>query len=60
MLDFVFLISRFFVNIFNKLGDVVIPFGGRFDDSTTLAGILFACLTIGFVVHIFWKGAKAQ
>ena len=60
MLDFIYLISRFFVNIFGVLGDTVIPFGGNFADSTTLGGILFACLVIGFAVSVFWKGARAQ
>lgn len=60
MLDFIFLISRFFVNIFGVLGSTEISFGGGFEDSTTLGGILFACLVIGFAVSVFWKGAKSQ
>lgn len=60
MLDFVFLVSRFFINIFAVLGNTLIPFGGGFEDSTSLGGILFACLVIGFAVSIFWKGAKSQ
>lgn len=60
MLDFVFLVSRFFINIFAVLGSTVIPFGGNFDGTTSLGGILFACLVIGFAVSIFWKGAKSQ
>ena len=61
MLEFVTLISSFFVSIFNIFSDTVIPFGGNFSGSSfTLAGLLFACLVIGFVVSIFWKGAKSQ
>ena len=60
MLDFIYLISRFFVNIFGLLGQTIIPFGGNFNDTTTLGGILFACLVIGFAVSVFWKGARAQ
>ena len=60
MLDFVFLVSRFFVNIFGLLGDTLLPFGTGFNDTVSLGGILFVCLVLGFVVSIFWKGAKSQ
>lgn len=60
MLDFIFLISSFFGKIFNLLGETIIPFGSNFSDSTTLGGILFACIVFGFAVSIFWKGAKSQ
>ena len=60
MLDFVFLISRFFANIFGLFGSIEIPYGGNFSGSTNIGGILFACIVIGFVVSVFWKGAKSQ
>lgn len=60
MLDFFYLLATFFHRIFSLLGDTVIPFGGGLDDSTTLGGILFACIVIGFAVSVFWKGAKSQ
>lgn len=60
MLDFIMLLSRFFMNIFGVLSNTIISFGGNFDGETSLAGILFACLTIGFAASAFWKGAKSQ
>ena len=58
MIDFVWLIWDLFSGIFNKFQDVLIPFTNN--RVTTLGSILFACLVIGFVASLYWKGAKAQ
>lgn len=59
MLDFVWLITNFFQRIFNELQSATIRFGDGSNDVTSVGAILFACIVIGFVVNIFWKGAKA-
>lgn len=59
MLDFVWLITIFFQRIFNELQEATIRFGTGSNDVTSIGAILFACIVIGFVVNIFWKGAKA-
>lgn len=59
MLDFVWTITNFYQRIFNELQGAVISFGAGYNDTTTVGAILFACIVIGFVVNIFWKGAKA-
>ena len=60
MLNFIEMLGGLYVQIFNRLAECVIPLGVGFSQPVTLAGILFACLVIGFVACIFWKGAKAQ
>lgn len=59
MLDFVNLISAFYQRIFNVLHSASIRFGTGANDVTSVGAILFACIVIGFVTHIYWKGAKA-
>lgn len=57
--DFVWLITDFYQGIFNKLQNAIILTGYGFNDVTSIGTILFACIVIGFVVSLFWKGAKA-
>lgn len=59
MLDFVWMITNFYQRIFNLLQEATIRFGTGQNDVTSIGGILFACIVIGFVVHLYWKGAKA-
>lgn len=58
MVEFARFLANYFVGIFNVLNKTYI----RSDDSTivaSLGSILFACLVIGFVASLFWKGVKA-
>lgn len=59
MLDFFRLLSDFFHDIFTLLMGTVIRYGDGFNDITTLGAILVAGVVIGFVVNVYWKGAKA-
>ena len=59
MLDFVWLVTNFYQKIFNALHDATIRFGTGANDVTSVGAILFACIVIGFVAHLYWKGAKA-
>ena len=59
MLDFVWLVTNFYQRIFNTLHDATIRFGTGANDVTSVGAILFVCIVIGFVAHLYWKGAKA-
>lgn len=59
MMDFIWLVVNFFQSIFNELHSAVIRFGSGNNDVTSIGAILFACIVIGFVVNVFWKGARA-
>ena len=55
---FLSMIIDFFSSIIDLLSNAVIVYdsSGNF---TTVGDILFAAIIIGFVVSLFWKGAKA-
>ena len=59
MMGFIWKIWDLFTGIFNKLQEATFVY----DDSghvTSLGSVLFACLVIGFVASLYWKGAKSQ
>ena len=60
MMDFIRLVWDFYARIFDKLNGIIIDFGDGSSLSTSLGSILFSAIVIGFVVSMFWKGAKAQ
>lgn len=55
MAEFVFLIRDFYSSILSLFGRTVLNIGGI---QTSLGGIIFACVVVGFVVNLYWKGAK--
>ena len=60
MMDFIWLIVDLYNGIFNKLNSAVFRFGSGSNDVTSIGSVLFAAVVIGFVVSLFWKGAKSQ
>lgn len=60
MMDFIYLLGDLYNGIFNKLNEAVFRFGSGSNDIVSIGSILFASIVIGFVVSIFWRGAKAQ
>lgn len=59
MSDFVWMVADFYQAIFNKLHGTLIKYGDGINDVVSIGAILFACIVIGFVVNIFWKGARS-
>lgn len=59
MIDFFLMLGNFFTDIFRLLNGTIISGGSGNNMSTSLGGLLFACLVLGFAVNIFWKGARA-
>ena len=59
MMNFVWMIWDLYTGIFNKFQQAVFVYSTS-GKVTSLGSVLFACLVIGFVVSLFWKGAKAQ
>lgn len=55
MLDFFDFLIGFWNAIIAVLNRYTFSIGSY---DVTLAGVLFACLVISFVVTVFWKGAK--
>lgn len=60
MVGFFDLIWNFYTGIFNIFNSTIIRYGNSPDDTVSLGSILFSAIVIGFVVSLFWKGAKAQ
>ena len=60
MFDFIFLVWDFYSDIFGLLNNTYIRYGWYADDVVSLGSVLFSALVIGFVVSLFWKGARAQ
>ena len=60
MMDFIWKIWDLYTGIFNALGKAVFRYGSGKNDFTSVGSVLFAAIVIGFVVSLFWKGAKAQ
>lgn len=56
MLEFFTMLRGFYQSILSLFGQTVITFGSV---KTSLGGIIFACVVIGFVVSLYWKGAKS-
>lgn len=59
MIDFFYLIGDFFLNIFKLLNGTIIDGGDTYNMTTSLGGLLFVCIVLGFAVNIFWKGARS-
>lgn len=55
MLEFFNIVREFYSQILSLFGKTVIRVGSI---QTSLGGIIFACVVIGFIVSIYWKGAK--
>ena len=60
MMDFVWEIWRLYTGIFNELNVAYFRYGDGANDVTSVGSVLFAAIVIGFVVSLFWKGARAQ
>ena len=60
MTEFIWKIWDLYTGIFNELNSAVFRYGNGANDVTSVGSVLFAALVIGFVVSLFWKGAKAQ
>ena len=60
MMDFIWLLVDLYNGIFNKLNSTLFRFGTGENDVVSIGSVLFAAVVIGFVVSLFWKGAKAQ
>ena len=60
MMDFIWLLVDLFNGIFNKLNTALFRYGSGENDVVSIGSVLFASVVIGFVVSLFWKGAKAQ
>lgn len=60
MMDFIWKIADLYNGIFNKLNSAVFRFGSGANDVVSVGSVLFAAVVIGFVVSLFWKGAKSQ
>lgn len=60
MLEFIWKICDLYTGIFNKLSSTYFRFGTLQNEVTSIGSVLFAALVIGFVVSLFWKGAKSQ
>lgn len=60
MMDFIWLVWDLYTGIFNKLGEATFRYGSGANDVTSVGSVLFAAIVIGFVVSLFWKGARAQ
>lgn len=58
MIDFFVLIANFFKSIFNLLNTTIIN-GGSGGQFTSLGGLIFVLIVLGFIVNVFWKGARA-
>lgn len=58
--EFIWLLVDLFNGIFNKLNAATFRFGTGANDVTSVGSVLFAAIVIGFVVSLFWKGAKSQ
>lgn len=55
MSEFISLIQNFYSSILQLFGRTVLNIGVI---QTSLGGIIFACVVVGFVVNLYWKGAK--
>ena len=53
--QFFILLRDFYSDILKLFGRSVLNFGNI---QTSLGAVIFACITIGFVVSLYWKGAK--
>lgn len=60
LMDFIWKIWDLYTGIFNALGAATFRYGAGENDVTSIGSVLFAALVIGFVVSLFWKGARAQ
>lgn len=60
MIGFFDIVWNFYTGIFNKINATEIKYGESPDDIVSLGSILFSAIVLGFVVSLFWKGAKAQ
>lgn len=60
MYEFFWMLADFYSGIFSKLNNAYFHYGSNSNDYTSVGSVLFAALVIGFVVSLFWKGAKAQ
>lgn len=56
MVEFARFLANFFKGIFSVLNNATISSGNT---STSVGSILFACIVIGFVANLFWKGVKS-
>ena len=59
MIDFFRMIGEFFTNIFRLFNGTIITGGDGSNMTTSLGGLLFVCIVLGFAVNIFWKGARS-
>lgn len=59
MYEFFYMIADFYAGIFDKLNQAVFRYGSSSWDVTSVGSVLFAAIVIGFVVSIFWKGARS-
>ena len=59
MIDFFHILSNFYFDIIRLLNGAVISGGPGNNMYTSLGGLIFVCLVLGFAVNIFWKGARA-
>lgn len=59
MIAFFRLLGEFFTNIFRLLNGTIITGGDGSNMTTSLGGLLFVCIVLGFAVNIFWKGARS-
>lgn len=53
------MLSNFYFDIIRLLNGAIIIGGKGNNMVTSLGGIIFACLVLGFAVNVFWKGARA-
>lgn len=60
MMQFFYMLWGFIGGIIDELNAAVFRFGDGVNDVTSIGSVIFAALVIGFVVSMFWKGAKSQ
>lgn len=56
MSSFFFMVRDFYSDILSLFGRTVLDIGGV---QTSLGGIIFACIVVGFVVNLYWRGTKS-
>ena len=59
MEHFFVLIYSFYADILDKLSSTFIRFGDGVSSAVSIGSILVSAIVIGFVVNLYWKGAKA-
>lgn len=59
MIDFFHMLSNFYFDIVRLLNGAIITGGKGNNMVTSLGGLIFVCLVLGFAVNVFWKGARA-